>query len=131
MKSFKDLSPEVVTDYASESADMVMQLSTILHKHIEDNKMVELLEEVEFPLIGILADIELAGVNLDTQMLNDYSVKLADQISTLRSAILESAGVEFNVDSPRQLGEVLFDNLQLSAKQKRQRPVNTKPERTS
>lgn len=119
MKSFKDLSPEIVTDYASESADMVMQLSTILHKHIEDNKMVELLEEVEFPLIGILADIELAGVNLDTQMLNDYSVKLADQISTLRSAILESAGVEFNVDSPRQLGEVLFDNLQLSAKVKK------------
>ena len=119
IKSFKDLLPGVVTDYASESADMVMQLSKILHKHIENKSMVELLEEVELPLIGILADIELAGVKLDTQMLNDYSVKLANQISTLRSAILESAGVEFNVDSPRQLGEVLFDNLQLFAKAKK------------
>tara|TARA_B100001564_G_C20635971_1_gene669742 strand:- start:20 stop:1852 length:1833 start_codon:yes stop_codon:yes gene_type:complete len=119
MNSFKNLSSEVVTDYASESADMVMQLSTILHKKIEENNMVELLEEVEFPLIGILANIELAGVNLDTQMLKEYSVKLSDQISTLRYAILESAGVEFNVDSPRQLGEILFENLQLSEKAKK------------
>jgi DNA polymerase-1 len=74
---------------------------------------------VEFPLSGILVDIELAGVNLDSAMLEKYSVQLSGQIETLRSSILESAGAEFNVDSPRQLGEVLFDNLRLSAKAKK------------
>ena len=81
--------------------------------------MVELLENVEFPLVGILADIELAGVNLDTEMLEGYSIKLGGQIEDLKSSILESAGIDFNVDSPRQLGEVLFDNLELNAKAKK------------
>ena len=82
--SFKDLRPEVVMDYASESADMVMQLSMILNKHIKDRNMVELLEEVEFPLICILADIELTGVNLDTQMLNEYCLKLDSNLNSTR-----------------------------------------------
>ena len=118
-KSFRDIKLDVVCDYACESADMAMRLSKVLHKHIEDQNMVKLLEEVELPLVGILVDIELAGVNIDTAMLEDYSVQLSGQIDTLRTSILESAGTDFNVDSPRQLGEVLFDNLQLSAKAKK------------
>ena len=119
LKSFRDIDLNVVCDYACESADMVMRLSKVLNKHLEDSNMVKLLEEVELPLAGILVDIELAGVNLDTAMLEKYSAKLASQIDTLRSSILESAGEEFNVDSPRQLGELLFDKLQLSAKAKK------------
>ena len=119
MKSFKDLELGVVCDYAGEASDMVMRLSKVLQNLIEENEMVKLLKEVEFPLVGILADIELAGVKLDTGMLEDYSVKLGGQIDSLKSSILESAGVEFNVDSPRQLGEVLFDNLALNAKAKK------------
>ena len=119
MKSFKDVELDVICDYAGEAADMVMRLSCILQKQIKESEMVELLENVEFPLVGILADIELAGVNLDTEMLEGYSIKLGGQIEDLKSSILESAGIDFNVDSPRQLGEVLFDNLELNAKAKK------------
>lgn len=119
LKSFRDIDQSIVYDYACESADMVMRLSKVLHQHIKDQNMVYLLEEVELPLAGILVDIELAGVNLDKVMLENYSVDLSGQIDTLRASILSSSGVEFNVDSPRQLGEVLFDNLQLSTKAKK------------
>lgn len=119
MKSFKDLDQELVVDYAGEAADMVLRLSGILREKIEALEMVELLEKVELPLIGVLVDIELAGVNLDTTMLEKYSLDLASSLENLKSSILDSAGVEFNVDSPRQLGEVLFDTLQISAKAKK------------
>ena len=119
LKSFRDIELEIVCDYACESSDMVMRLSKVLQKHIEEQNMVKLMEEVEFPLACILVDIELAGVNLDKAMLEKYSFQLSGQIESLRSSILESADVEFNVDSPRQLGEILFDNLQLSAKAKK------------
>ena len=119
LKSFRDIDLGIVCDYACESADMVMRLSKVLHKHIKEQNMVKLLEEVELPLAGILVDIELAGVNLDTTMLENYSVDLSGQIDTLRASILSSAESEFNVDSPRQLGEILFDKLQLSAKAKK------------
>ena len=78
LKSFIDLDLDVVCDYAGESADMVMRLSSILQEHIERAEMVDLLENVEFPLVGILAEIELAGVNLDTKMLENYSVQLTE-----------------------------------------------------
>ena len=109
VRSFRDLDLDVVCDYAGESADMVMRLSSILQEHIERAEMADLLENVEFPLVGILAEIELAGVNLDTKMLKNYSVQLTGQIDSLKSQILDSAGEEFNVDSPRQLGEILFE----------------------
>lgn len=119
LRSFRDLDLDVVCDYAGESADMVMRLSSILQEHIERNEMVDLLEKVEFPLVGILAEIELAGVNLDTKMLKNYSVQLTGQIDSLKSQILDSAGEEFNVDSPRQLGEILFEKLVLTSKAKK------------
>lgn len=119
LRSFRELDLDVVCDYAGESADMVMRLSRILQEHIERAEMLDLLENVEFPLVGILAEIELAGINLDAKMLENYSVQLAGQIDSLKSQILNSAGEEFNVDSPRQLGEILFDKLVLTSKAKK------------
>ena len=119
LRSFRDLDLNVVCDYAGESADMVMRLSSILQEHIEQAEMGELLKNVEFPLVGILAEIELAGVKLDTIMLENYSVQLAGQIDSLKSQILDSAGEEFNVDSPRQLGEILFEKLVLTSNAKK------------
>jgi DNA polymerase-1 len=118
-KTFNDLDIEEVCDYAGESADLILKLKKVLTKEIEAHEMTKLLTEMEFPLIGVLVDIELAGVNLDSTMLEKYSTDLSGQIDTLRSSILSSAGVDFNVDSPKQLGDVLFETLVISEKAKK------------
>ena len=81
--------------------------------------MTKLMKEVEFPLTHVLAEIEMYGVNLDTKMLEAYSSTLSVKIDELKSQILELAGEEFNVDSPRQLGTVLFEKLQITEKAKK------------
>jgi DNA polymerase-1 len=118
-KTFKDLELEVVCDYAGESADLVLRLKKVLTVEIEAQEMTKLLYEVEFPLIGVLVDIELAGVNLNTTMLEKYAVDLSGQIEILRDKILSSSGVDFNVDSPKQLGAVLFETLAITDKAKK------------
>jgi DNA polymerase-1 len=118
-KSFEDIDAQIVSDYACEAADLVLQLAAVFRKEIEGLGMNSLMYDVEFPLIGVLTDIELAGVRIDTSMLENYSVALTDQITTLKTNIIKEAGVEFNVDSPKQLGELLFETLVITEKAKK------------
>ena len=118
-KSFKEIDSQIVKDYACEAADLVMQLAKVFRDEIESLGMSSLMNDVEFPLIGVLVDIELAGVKIDTTMLENYSVSLSDQITKLKAQIIKEGGVEFNVDSPKQLGELLFETLIITDKAKK------------
>ena len=118
-KSFDDIEHEVVRDYACESADLVLRLAKIFKVEIENAGMTKLLYDVEFPLISILADMELTGVRIDEDMLGKYSIDLSLQIKTLQAEILKEAGLEFNIDSPKQLGDILFETLAITEKAKK------------
>ena len=118
-RSFEEVDSQIVSDYACEAADLVIQLASVFRKEIESLGMSSLMNDVEFPLIGVLIDMELAGVMIDTSMLENYSVTLTDQITTLKASIIKEAGVEFNVDSPKQLGELLFETLVITEKAKK------------
>ena len=118
-RSFEEVDSQIVSDYACEAADLVIQLASVFRKEIESLGISSLMNDVEFPLIGVLIDMELAGVMIDTSMLEKYSVSLTDQITTLKTNIIKEAGVEFNVDSPKQLGELLFETLVITEKAKK------------
>ena len=118
-KSFNDIEIQVVSDYACESADLVLRLAEIFKVEIENAGMSNLLHDIEFPLISILADMELTGVRVDEKMLGKYSVDLGLQIENLKGQILKEAGIDFNIDSPKQLGEILFETLAITDKAKK------------
>ncbi|WP_306641565.1 DNA polymerase I [Sanyastnella coralliicola] len=106
-----DLSPEQITDYACEDADITLQLKEKFQEEVEQVHLKSLFEDVEVPLLKVLADMEMEGVNLDVQTLKDYSQQLAGEIEGLEKEIHELAGETFNVDSPKQLGPILFEKL--------------------
>jgi len=118
-KSFDEIDREVVSVYACESADLVLRLAKILKVEIENAGMTKLLNDVELPLISILADMELTGVRIDEEMLGKYSIDLGLQIETLQVQILKEAGLDFNIDSPKQLGDILFETLAITDKAKK------------
>lgn len=116
--SMADLSPEEVYLYAAEDADITLRLYEILHKQLEKDGLVEVADTVEFPLMKVLAEIEYQGVRLDTDMLNGFSKDLETDLKELEGKIYEKAGEEFNINSPQQLGTILFEKLGLPAGKK-------------
>lgn len=105
---------EKITDYASEDTDIAFQLYEHLEPQLKSQEKVnELAYKMDFPLIPVLADMERKGVHLDVQFLNDYSQELAEEQAIFQEKIFTTAGVRFNLDSPKQLGEVLFDKLKI------------------
>lgn len=118
-KSMADLSPNEVVDYACEDADITFQLKQIFEPEIQKEHLKELFYNMEMPLVEVLKSMEQEGIALDNQLLEDYSVELGEILAQLQEEILKEAGVEFNLDSPRQLGDVLFDHLKISAKAKK------------
>lgn len=114
-----DLAPEDVFNYACEDADITFQLKQIFHPEIEKEHLKSLFYDMEMPLVTILANMEREGIAIDEPFLRDYSKTLGDQLLALEKDIKEQAGMDFNVDSPKQLGEVLFDHMKLSAKAKK------------
>lgn len=114
-----DLTPEEVYNYACEDADITFQLKQIFHPEIEKEHLKALFYDMEMPLVTILANMEREGIAIDEPFLKDYSKKLGDQLLELEASIKEQAGMDFNVDSPKQLGEVLFDHMKLSTKAKK------------
>ena len=118
-KSMEELDPKDVKDYACEDADITFQLYEIFHKEIEGTYLEKLFWDIEMPLSKVLLEMEREGIGLDVDSLNDFSKELNEELIKLRSSIVDFAGVEFNVDSPRQLGEVLFDTLKLDEKAKK------------
>lgn len=105
--------------WACEQADVTLRLYQPLSKAVESGGMEKLLREVEFPLVRVLADMELCGVRLDTHALEDAEKDMNNRISILEKEIYELAGEEFNVGSPGKVGEILFDKLQLDPKAKK------------
>ncbi|MBR9861531.1 DNA polymerase I [bacterium] len=119
--SFETVPLDKATEYAVEDADITLQLKNILAPELKNREVEDLLNQLEHPLIKVLASMELEGVRVDKEFLDNYSTELQKEIEELEKNILDQAGVKFNISSPRQLGEVLFDHLKLDSKAKKTR----------
>lgn len=117
--SMRDVELEQIKEYAAEDADITLQLKDVFEPMLEQVGASKLATEIENPLIYVLADIESEGVRIDQNALKDFSLSLQIDIAVLEKIIYEKAGVRFNIASPKQLGEVLFDKLQLDPKAKK------------
>jgi DNA polymerase-1 len=117
--SMRDVELEKIKEYAAEDADVTLQLKQLFAPQLLERNGQKLFEEVEVPLIDVLNEMEREGIRINAQFLNDYSVELAKEIGVLEKRIHELAGVNFNIASPKQLGEVLFDHLKLDPKAKK------------
>ncbi len=118
-KSMRDLNPAEVKDYACEDADITYQLKKLFEKEIEKDHLKTLFWDVEMPLMYVLSDMEKEGIAIDAKGLEEYSKELGVTLDRLDKEITEAAGMSFNIDSPKQLGEVLFDHLKISSKAKK------------
>jgi DNA polymerase-1 len=114
-RGLADFPPDALLDFAGERVDLALQLSTTLAPALEREGLLEVYEELELPLIPVLADLERAGVRLDGGVLSRLSGRVEAELNTLSGAIFEAAGGPFNINSPKQLSEVLFDRLKLPA----------------
>ncbi len=112
-KTMRDANPEQLRDYSCEDADLTLQLKQALEKDLNDSGTRKLFDEIEMPLIFVLADMEHSGVNLNTSELKIYAEVLRKQIIEIERDIIEMAGEDFNVSSPKQLGVILFEKLKI------------------
>lgn len=104
---------EKVKDYCGEIVDYIVQLKAIFKKELEERGLKDLFETLELPLVGVLAEMEFQGIYLDVEKLEKAKEKVLGEIEELKKTIFEIAGVEFNLNSPKQLGEVLFQKLNI------------------
>lgn len=119
-KTMRDVPLEDVKEYAAEDADVTLQLKELFAVEIENTGTKALFENIEVSLVSVLADMEKEGINLDVAFLRSLSEELRNDIQTLENQIFENAGEKFNLASPKQLGEILFDKLKIGgAKQKK------------
>ncbi len=117
--NMKDVPVHQVVEYAGEDADITYQLKNSLQPKLEEGTLKKLFQEVEVPLMHVLADIEYNGVKIDVDTLSAMSKELEEEARKAQDEIFEMAGEEFNVASPKQLGVVLFDNMKLIDKPKK------------
>ena len=118
-KTYSDLDFQNIVDFASARALTVLSLEQVLAEEMKKSTIWDLFKKIEMPLIKVLAKMESEGINLDVKMLQLYSKQLSKELIEKQNNIYDLAGLEFNISSPKQLGEVLFDNLNLSAKPKK------------
>lgn len=118
-KLFSEVDLELQKEYAVEDADITLQLKHLLAPQLSEVNAQKLLEDLEMPLMEVLAEMEIEGIRLDTEVLAQQSEKITTDILSLEKKIYEDAGVEFNLNSPKQLGEVLFEHLKLDPKAKK------------
>jgi DNA polymerase-1 len=117
--SMRDVPLEQQTEYAVEDADITFQLAQHFRPELKEANTEELFNDIEIPLLHVLADMEQEGINLDKAFLNSLAKDLDDDIKNLELKIYKAAGEEFNIASPKQLGEILFDKLKLVDKPKK------------
>lgn len=117
--NMRDLEPSEISDYACEDADITLQLKHIFEKEIKKPHLKDLFYDMEMPLVEVLMEMEEEGITIDSKALTEYSKELDSTLFDLDSQIKELAGMEFNTDSPKQMGEVLFEKLKISAKAKK------------
>ena len=118
-KSMRDIPNEQVCDYACEDADITLQLKRIFETEIEKPHLKSLFEDVEMPLMYVLKNMEIEGINIEVDALKKFGEELNSDLIHLKSEIIEAAGEDFNLDSPRQLGTILFEKMQISNKAKK------------
>lgn len=112
-KTMDEIDPSKIKDYACEDADITLRLYEVLNEILEKDELKEIAETLEFPLMEVLAKMEMNGVLIDQEMLKKFSNVLRDDLLELEQSIYEKAGTEFNINSPQQLGEVMFDRMGL------------------
>ena len=113
--------PQRLADYAAESADVALRLQAALAAELADAEYEGVCHDIESPLIGVLVDMERAGVTVDVDVLREYADQLGAEVAELERSIYQAAGGEFNLNSPKQLGEILFDRLQIDPNPKKTR----------
>jgi DNA polymerase-1 len=118
-KSMRSVDLEDQTQYAVEDADITFQLKTFFDKELKEASNEPLFKDMEIPLLRVLAAMELEGINLDKSTLENISEKLNKDIERLEQSVYEEAGEEFNIGSPKQLGEILFGKLEIAKKPKK------------
>jgi DNA polymerase-1 len=117
--SMRDVDIEKIKEYAAEDADITLQLKNVFEPRLKEVESEKLIHEIEHPLIYVLADIEYEGVRIDHDTLKEFSKELEIDIAKLEKTVYDKAGVRFNIASPKQLGEVLFEKLMLDPKAKK------------
>ncbi len=117
--SMRDVPLEQVSEYACEDADVTLQVSEVIRTDIEERGVAQVCYDIECPLVPVLVDMEHEGIRLDVDALHAYSDQLATDIDKLRADIYEQAGHEFNIDSPKQLGHVIYDELEIEKNPKK------------
>ena len=118
-KNMRDLPPSAVYEYAAEDADITLQLKNKLEPELKDKGLEKLFYEIEMPLVPVLAKMELAGVRLDTASLQETSEILTQRLGEIEARIYELAGEQFNISSPKQVGDILFGKLKILEKAKK------------
>ena len=118
-RSMRDLSPTLVYEYACEDADITLQLKNKLEPELKKHDCEELFYQIEMPLMPVLAEMEMNGVCLDTDSLAETSKVFTERMNELERRIYELAGQQFNIASPKQVGEILFDKLKIVEKAKK------------
>ena len=117
--NMRDVEPEKIKEYAAEDADITLQLKSVFAPEVEKLEVSKVMNEVETPLIKVLTDMEFEGVRIDMDFLQNYSKSLDKDAKEAEELVYEQAGVRFNLASPKQLGEVLFEKLKLDPKAKK------------
>lgn len=117
--SMRDVPVNLISEYACEDADITLQLYHILKPKLEKEQLADLFNTIEMPLVKVLADMEMAGVRLDVEALNELSTEFGNECFEIEKQIYSLAGMEFNINSAKQVGEVLFDRLRIDEKAKK------------
>ena len=118
-KNMRDLSPTDIYEYAAEDADITLRLKNVLEPRLKELGVEELFWDIEMPLVRVLADMELNGVCLDTEVLQETSKIFTERMIQYEQEIYKEAGEEFNISSPKQVGDILFGKLQIMDKPKK------------
>lgn len=118
-KNMRDLTPQEIYEYAAEDADVTLRLKNILEPKLKEVGAEKLFYEIEMPLVEVLADMEMAGVNIDTESLKETSTELTQRMIEIEQEIYEMAGERFNISSPKQVGDILFEKMKIIEKPKK------------
>ncbi len=117
--NMRDVEPEKIKDYAAEDADITLQLKNVFVPQLKQKEVEKVFYEVENPLVKVLTAMEFEGIRIDESFLNEYSKELEREAKLAEESVYKQAGVRFNLASPKQLGEVLFDKMQIDPKAKK------------
>ena len=117
-RSMRDLDPSEVYEYAAEDADITLKLKNVLEPRLREAGLMELFEEIEMPLVPVLAEMEMNGVLIDTESLKETSKLFTERMLQLEAKIYEQAGEQFNISSPKQVGDIVFGKMKIIEKPK-------------